>query len=31
MNPNGVVVEFCNNIRGIITKNELNQAEIVLK
>lgn len=28
VNPNGVVVEFCNNIKGIISKNELTLAEI---
>jgi len=28
VNPNGVVVEFCNNIKGILSKNELKLAEI---
>lgn len=28
VNPNGVVVEFCNNIKGILAKNELKLAEI---
>jgi hypothetical protein len=23
VNPNGVVIEFCNNIKGILVKNEL--------
>lgn len=28
VNPNGVVVEFCNNIKGILSKNELKLAQI---
>jgi len=26
VNPNGVVIEFCNNIKGILSKNELKLA-----
>lgn len=29
-NENGVTVEFCNNIRGILPKNELKMQEMVV-
>ena len=31
VNSNGVIVEFCNNIRGIVSKNELKANDIELK